>query len=108
MTQAKHTPAPWEVRQAPSVNSRDYDIFQAGVSPSAGKIARVPGREGREQISIANARLIAAAPELLEALKDILDRFKSCIAGGNGELDDDAPAIKKANAAIAKAKGGVA
>ena len=49
--------------------------------------------------SIANARLIAAAPDLLEALKEIV-----AAADGKGweQLD---PSFKKARAAIAKAEG---
>lgn len=53
----------------------------------------------------ANARLIAAAPEILAALEAMLYCFCSCISDGNGELEDDAPAIMKARAALAKATG---
>lgn len=49
------------------------------------------------------AKLIAAAPELLGSLVKILDNFKSCIAGGNGELETDKEDIAKAEAAIKKA-----
>ena len=50
----------------------------------------------------ANARLIAAAPEMLEALEEIVSA-----ADGDGwsQLDAD---LRKARAAIAKAKGGEA
>ena len=51
----------------------------------------------------ANAKLAAAAPELLGSLVKILDNFKSCIAGGNGELETDKEDIAKAEAAIKKA-----
>ena len=47
----------------------------------------------------ANARLIAAAPDLLEALKEIVD---AADGAGWGQLD---PSFKKARAAIAKATG---
>jgi len=47
---------------------------------------------------IANARLIAAAPELLEALVGMLDALPSATTH---------PAIQAARAAIAKAKGDV-
>jgi hypothetical protein len=53
--------------------------------------------EGRG-IALANARLIAAAPELLEALKDALCALECC--------GKDYPAATKARAAIAKATQG--
>ena len=43
-----------------------------------------------------------AAPELLESLRDVLSRFRSCIAGGNGEIEGDREAIERANAVIAR------
>lgn len=46
--------------------------------------------------SIANARLIAAAPDLLEALQDLCDTLGEC------------GMTEKARAAIAKAEGGKA
>ena len=42
--------------------------------------------------------------ELLESLEKILVNFKSCIAGGNGELDTDKEDIAKAEELIKKAK----
>ena len=44
-----------------------------------------------------------AAPELLERLKTILSNFKSCIGGGNGEIETDKADIAKAEEAILKA-----
>jgi len=49
----------------------------------------------------ANARLIAAAPELLEALKNAL----ALLAAYCGEEGHCQPAIKESRAAIAKATG---
>jgi len=43
-----------------------------------------------------------AAPELLDSLRDVLSRFRSCIAGGNGEIEGDREAIERANALIAR------
>lgn len=67
-----HTPAPW------TVDARDQGQDGGGhrstlVMILAGdmRIATMFSAQDRE----ANARLIAAAPELLEALKDITERF---------------------------------
>jgi hypothetical protein len=49
----------------------------------------------------ANARLMAAAPELLAALRDVVEELKHAAHIVN--LNEDA--ISKANAAIAKATG---
>lgn len=51
--------------------------------------------------SDANARLIAAAPDLLEALKDIISKFDEM----NIEKNFESRRIFKAKQAIAKAEG---
>ena len=59
--ETKHTPGPW------SVSGRDGDEIWAARTFGATAIATVdPGEDSR-----ANARLIAAAPDLLVALKEI-------------------------------------
>lgn len=60
---SKHTSGPWEHR--PIGTKGDIGIYVRNAAPSCGVIARIPHTDtkpGRE-----NARLIAAAPELLEA-----------------------------------------
>jgi hypothetical protein len=101
MSAAKHTPGPWKaVRNA---------SFWEVVTPLPGQtldqaneyspsLAYVWG-EGEEQAE-ANARLIAAAPELLEALKEIVGFWDSIVPG---ECVNDMHV--KARAAIAKATG---
>lgn len=86
-----YTPAPWTVRTRASI---DYE----------GNIEIAEACEGEHE---ANARLIAAAPELLDALKDVLERFKNerDIQLGNG-YPEDYVSITAAEAAIAKAEGG--
>lgn len=78
MGEQKHTPGPWE--------HLGNIILQNGRS-----IALVH-RQGEELL--ANARLMASAPELLEALEGLLHK--------KGSFEN---AIATANAAIAKAKG---
>ena len=90
MTELKHTPGPWHIY----FNSQDNIVIRKMFA------------DGQESHSIAvchsgfaNARLIAAAPELLEALLDCREALRR--TGHDGEL-----AI--VNAAIAKATGGKA
>lgn len=85
----KHTPAPW-VCTATSNHAHDYRL-----STPTGPLPFVRG--GTEQY--ANARLIAAAPELLEALQACIDY---------GVMTGDEWVTAKAHAAIAKATGGAA
>lgn len=82
-----HTPGPWTARKHTDTK---------GWTVSAGNsIASVKPRPEAE----ANARLIAAAPELLEALKEI----REACCSGMGSLP--AADIKRAQAAIEKAEG---
>jgi len=100
-----HTPGPWIVRDHPT-----QDIYigptNDGGAPSVAivprRISRTPGEHN------ANARLIAAAPELLEALTRLLpyaNFMLSCTVD-----DDDAAyaAVDRARAAVAKATGSAA
>lgn len=41
---------------------------------------------------------------LIAATEDMIERLESCIADGNGELEDDRPAIAEAQEAVAAAK----
>jgi hypothetical protein len=90
MKQAKHTPGPWRTKLAVDV------IF---IEPVSGEpVAEV---EAPTDTDWANARLIAAAPELLEAAKDYVHRCPMCISGE--ECQDDLCFTFRA--AIAKAEG---
>ena len=80
--QPKHTPGPWRVsKDTQSVVSRDAYICRA--------------RMMRMGQGVANAHLIAAAPDLLEALKAIV-AFNTPLPCG---------LLEEARAAIAKAEG---
>ena len=59
----KHTKGPWKI----NIDTGEYGVYHL-YSPDIG------GDEvfEREEIDEANARLIAAAPELLDALRDLL------------------------------------
>lgn len=60
----KHTPGPWEFR--------GHWIWPVGSNDDIGRVSESYLRPGSERE--ANGRLIAAAPELLEALKALLNK----------------------------------
>ena len=83
MSKQTHTPGPWFVS----------DLVRQSVEIGASVVRMPIGKH-----DAADARLIAAAPELLEALEAMVD-----------DVDNDAPGafsgVQKARTAIAKAKG---
>ena len=93
----KHTHGPWEV-------DRFYWTIQRRMFGPDEPEVEVIGRLTNGEEAEANARLIAAAPELLEALVE-LTRWANVAGCGREEgsiLDQN---IKAARAAIAKATG---
>ena len=86
----KHTPGPWRVVE---------DRVPSSLEVYAGKTAIAEcWRRADVETEIANARLIAAAPELLAALK-------ACLEKGSRWHPCD-PIVQAARAAIANATGG--
>lgn len=93
---ASHTPGPWRIRQTVEGGSQ-FQILDPGYDPAIAwhePMATVRGE--------ANAHLIAAAPELLEAAEFLLDAIVA-LAGWGGE-EMLATAREKARAAIAAAR----
>ncbi len=89
-TQRTHTPGPWEYAL-----STDKYVIRTGLN----KGAPIGFTTGAIRVAQANARLIAAAPELLEALQYL-------IQGRPGEAQFDRlydARVNAARAAIAKA-----
>lgn len=98
----KHTPGPWFLEEPYTGTNRYPVTFDRGDN-SRGTIAECYGQGGtREEVTV-NALLIAAAPDLLEALEAI-----SGWASDEGPLAGKGPMSISAfaRAAIAKAKGG--
>ena len=97
MSGTKNTPGPWAVR----VEEQHY------VPSAEGRIANVlfPRYYADGAEVMANARLISAAPELLEAMELLMTEVEE---SGNADAKDFGwpKAIKSARAAIAKAAGG--
>ena len=91
----KHTPGPWVVDDL--VDGHDIHAPEAGCHvATASDPEMVWGAIGRE----ADARLIAAAPELLEALEATVSLLEKL-----GHVSDNSLTVGAARAAIAKAKG---
>jgi hypothetical protein len=96
MSAAKHTPGPWRFALFEHEPNEAFVQWQAGFAAVHGS------RAGRE----ANAHLIAAAPDLLQALLNLVGTL--CAAdGSNMEADLDAidARVTDARAAIVKATG---
>lgn len=98
MSTAQHTPGPWFASRKYEVGPRsDADDQSFGmIVPLA--YAYGVNRE-------ANARLIAAAPDLLEALGELMEWEEEIAADLGVHTSSAKPMLAKARAAIAKAKG---
>lgn len=97
MPEQEHTPGPWEVK--PVEKDGDYLRIRGTCLGGVYTIANVPVFENVSDPEVmANANLIAAAPEMLEALKMILDDVF-------GYLAIDLATREFAEMAIAKAEG---
>jgi hypothetical protein len=104
-----HTPGPWKAVDVTSEKTLVYRRIDAG-KKNVGFAGSYKQRDTTE--AEANARLIAAAPELLEALELIADRKNWTTVNGELVWNDfygnefiTEHAIDIARAAIAKAKG---
>lgn len=85
-----HTPGPWTA------------------NPEEGDYASITTDDGREvagAYSWANGRLIAAAPDLLAALEELVTRRERVARKQGGSLDGTDGRYVRARAAIARAKG---
>ena len=92
---SKHTPGPWFVDHKSPFLVRAGDDIDGRHIAHIGPANYTPRFDVDEQ----NARLISAAPDLLEALEDMLSSLK--VLGVSG-LDAE---IKNATAVVARAKG---
>lgn len=97
-----HTPGPWSFRGSLGPHSNPGLKGPHIVENATGiQICILNG--WRTEVSEANARILAAAPELYEALEAMLAEFNEQMSG---IVHDELAAISKARAALAKARGG--
>ena len=108
----EHTPGPWiHVVNDPVYGSTGDCYVWTSKGPGYGVLADTSrGPFARRE---ANARLISAAPDLYEALQDLLEARVHLDAEGYTEVkyadtESGKEAVKKAYAALAKARGEVA
>ena len=92
MSKQKHTPGPWVVREdprtfRPSIEKEDRTYFIAHVDECMAKEA--------------NARLIAAAPDLLADLREAAATLRRYEALHRAKGTDDSTAKAEVNAALA-------
>ncbi len=95
MTETKHTPGPWVYTLTRGANPKLAISNSAGGAVALTKeLSRHPMAKQDNDVILANARLIAAAPELLHALECLLHPM----AGTEEDID-------YAREVIAKARG---
>lgn len=97
---AKHTPGPWVVTRV-TKPVRHWTVEIPGDHPFA--IGRDGGPDDVHEQDAANARLIAAAPDMLEALKEV-EREMDAVIHGTVTLDAET-LWDVVSRAIAKAEG---
>lgn len=106
MNTQKHTPGPWTVGNIKQSNRPDAHFPIEAFYDSDGErfratVAEIPTwsfdgvTDANREEHIANARLISAAPDLLDAVQAIVDAFG----------DQDSILIDQCKAALRKAKG---
>lgn len=97
---ARHTPGPWSFIASPNC----WSVLQVGSSGrwviAGGTAWAIPGRQSEAE---ANARLIAAAPDMLDALISCFTYLSFIPESAAGGDDDAVMLAKRARAAIAKA-----
>ena len=91
----QHTPGPWAVGSK-SGHIETANAWRMSIAICYNKDSKADG-VSKEEFE-ANARLIAAAPELLEALNTWLKQYSA-------EEYEDCPEVVQTRAAIAKATG---
>jgi hypothetical protein len=107
--ETKHTPGPWSWNGRVAMSGAFPVLAESGkficeVDPAVSGFDLIDGKQPTEQI--ANARLIAAAPTLLEALRNLSATVDAAILAGDWRIDgacDPDMDIKRARAAIALA-----
>jgi hypothetical protein len=84
----------------------DRDDFSDCEGVNLAALVDEEGHTDGTLIDFEDGRKLRASESLLSSLKDILSRFRSCIGGGNGKIEGDDVAIRRAEGVIAMTEGG--
>ena len=99
----KHTPGPWFIWEGGAYAGRPEVKKRGELRGYDAKICEIDDIDGTVRSRKANARLIAAAPDLLEALQ-VMVRDYGAARASCGDLEMS-PALFQAQRAITKATG---
>jgi hypothetical protein len=71
-------------------NPKFIDIMTKGAADSSGAVARIPLRDGFFDTQMEAATLLAGAPDLRDALRDLLEAVQRSTCAGSGPAQDKA------------------
>lgn len=97
---SKHTPGPWQIIAPGFIGTVEADPQTIGYASDHRNTRTRPLEE-----QVANARLMAAAPDLLEALEALADFSTEYGPSPRASSEDWADFLSAARKALAKARG---
>ncbi len=100
--EAKFTPGPWRVSTGDGYNALDGIAFHGVWSGDTCVATTGLLNAGDDDQSVSDAHLIAAAPDMYEALEKLLDKYRSSVSYEKGH---DYDLSDMAESALAKARG---
>jgi hypothetical protein len=104
MSEIKHTPGPWTLNRHGAIVGGEFHQYTNGAGQS--QLAMAVGGNGIDESQrSANARLIAAAPELLEALVALRREAMHDAEFSDVSREQFEAILNRADAAIAKVTG---
>jgi hypothetical protein len=104
MSKSKHTPGPWKFRTAAFNGDNGISAYETGVFVEAFADIRYAGENNREE-ALANARLIAASPDLLQKGKHLAVKLAEVYRAA-GQNPKNCQAIREWMEVAARAEGG--
>ena len=105
---AAHTPAPWQIEWNAAQSGEGHYITDSNDMGELSRIAAVLFHDDADGETRANARLLASAPQLLEALQTTAANLRGWKAANGGGIKTFDSWLEVVEEAIAKAEGGAA